>query len=82
MKAPAETGFDAPIAPIAPIGRGSLALPDESRAPLDSVISTAELNRHRARPPDHAAENRALTSLSSRWPAPPDASCRNSPRVR
>jgi hypothetical protein len=30
---------------------------------LKSVLSTAELNRRRSRPPDHAAENRALNAL-------------------
>lgn len=31
--------------------------------PLDSVVTTAELSRRRARPPDYEAENRALVSL-------------------
>jgi len=40
---------------------------------LESVISTAELNRRPPRPPDYAAENRALVALAHQLTAAPDA---------
>ncbi len=39
---------------------------------LESVISTAELSRRPSRPPDHAAENRALIDLAQTMAASPD----------
>jgi two-component sensor histidine kinase len=49
------------------------AAPDTtSHAPdLKSVLSTAELNRRPSRPPDHAAENRALVALMEELGASP-----------
>jgi hypothetical protein len=38
---------------------------------LKSALSTAELNRRPSRPPDHAAENRALISLAQDMAASP-----------
>lgn len=38
---------------------------------LKSALSTAELNRRPSRPPDHAAENRALISLAREMAASP-----------
>lgn len=35
----------------------------ETRVPLDKVVTTAELRRRAARPPNYEAENRALVSL-------------------
>jgi len=40
---------------------------------LESVISTAELNGRPPRPPDYAAENRALVALAHQLTAAPDA---------
>ncbi|MBA3258569.1 MAG: PAS domain S-box protein [Gemmatimonadales bacterium] len=39
---------------------------------LDSVISTSDLNRRPARPPDHVAENHALIGLAKAMAASPD----------
>ncbi len=39
---------------------------------LDSVIATSELGRRPSRPPDHAAENRALVALVAEMTASPD----------
>ena len=39
---------------------------------LKSVLSTAELNRRPSRPPDHAAENRALIALAQEMAASPE----------
>lgn len=47
---------------------------NENDAPdLQSVISTAELSRRPARPPDYAAENRALIALAQEMAASPEA---------
>jgi PAS domain S-box-containing protein len=46
---------------------------DRDSAPrLQSVLSTAELRRRPSRPPDYAAENRALMALASEMAASPD----------
>src|SRR5690242_15480281 len=37
---------------------------DQPRASLDEVLCTEELLRRPTRPPDHAAENRALAALA------------------
>ena len=49
-----------------PFAQQHNAVPDTTNdAPdLKSVLSTAELNRRPSRPPDHAAENRALIALN------------------
>jgi len=39
---------------------------------LDSIITTAELSRRPSRPPDYAAENRALIALTQALAHPPD----------
>src|SRR5260370_31740698 len=39
---------------------------------LQSVLSTAELRRRPSRPPDHAAENRALIALAQEMAASPE----------
>jgi PAS domain S-box-containing protein len=39
-------------------------LPSDSLVPLESVLSTEELNRRPARAPDYQAENRALVALA------------------
>jgi hypothetical protein len=40
-----------------------LLLPHEPRVPLESVISTHELNKRPSRSPDYQAESRALSAL-------------------
>jgi PAS domain S-box-containing protein len=46
---------------------------DRDDAPrLESVLSTAELSRRPSRPPDYAAENRALIALVTEMAASPD----------
>ena len=51
-----------------------IATPDEA-APvptLQSMLSTAELSRRPSRPPDHAAENRAMAALARELATSPD----------
>ncbi len=43
--------------------RVPVALPNNEPVPLASVLCTEELNKRARRPPDYAAENRALTAL-------------------
>lgn len=50
----------------------SLIPAPESVAGLESVLSTAELSRRPPRPPDYAAENRALVALARQMAASPD----------
>ena len=47
------------------------ATPDNAPKPV-SIISTAELFRRPSRPPDHAAENRALVALAREMAISPD----------
>ena len=47
------------------------ATPD-STPELVSILSTAELRRRPSRPPDHAAENRALVALAQEMAISPD----------
>src|SRR5262245_64172351 len=44
---------------------------DRSGVSVDDVIITAELSRRPSRPPDHAAENRALVDLAQAMAASP-----------
>ena len=44
---------------------------------LKSVLSTAELRRRPSRPPDHAAENRALNALMQELATSPHSILRN-----
>jgi hypothetical protein len=44
----------------------------DSTPELVSILSTAELNRRPSRPPDHAAENRALVALAQEMAISPD----------
>ena len=51
-----------------------IATPDEA-APvptLQSMLSTAELSRRPSRPPDHAAENRAMVALARELATSPE----------
>jgi PAS domain S-box-containing protein len=52
-----------------------VAAPDEARPvpTLRSMVSTAELNRRPSRPPDYAAENRALVALAQEMATSPDS---------
>src|SRR5437773_11747835 len=44
----------------------------DSTPELVSILSTAELSRRPSRPPDHAAENRALVALAQDMATSPD----------
>ncbi|MDE2050633.1 MAG: PAS domain S-box protein [Gammaproteobacteria bacterium] len=46
--------------------------PADGIAPLESILITEELHRRASRPPDHAAENRALAALAQALADAPD----------
>src|SRR5206468_1077205 len=47
--------------------------PDRPRAGLDDVLRTEELRRRPSRPPEHAAENRAMNALAEAMARAPRA---------
>jgi PAS domain S-box-containing protein len=59
------TTLDAPV-PLPPVGAGAIP------APLQSMLSTAQLSLRPARAPDHAAENRALVALMEQLAISPE----------
>jgi PAS domain S-box-containing protein len=61
-----QVGTEQAALDFEPFAQQHNAVPDTTNdAPdLKSVLSTAELNRRPSRPPDHAAENRALIALA------------------
>src|SRR6202171_2121445 len=60
-----QVGTEQAALDFEPFAQQHNAVPDTTNdAPeLKSVLSTAELSRRPSRPPDHAAENRALNAL-------------------
>ena len=67
-------GFDRPVEGQvrARAGDGDLATRVTPQAVLASAISIAELSRRPSRPPDYAAENRALVALAQTLATSPD----------
>ena len=51
--------------------RNTAAGREEDGPELQSILSTAELNRRPSRPPDYAAENRALLTLAQEMATSP-----------
>jgi PAS domain S-box-containing protein len=73
VSAPDGKGFLPQAEPVSRTdGRQMAASGNDSAPKLQSVLSIAELNKRPSRPPDYAAECRALMALASQLAASPD----------